>query len=858
MRRLLARDPGACPGCGAGLEHGTVWCGGCGARIDAVVSDDRPRTDPPAHTRQGGELATDSTGDGPTRRRVLAGGVAVAVAALVAAAVLRPAPPRPLLGQVGTDTGVTATAAPPAGLRVAWEQALPASSDPFGGPSSSFGPSVVVADGDRVRVDGTVVDAGSGRVVATSSWLRGDDARLSAVVRDGSLVTVDTLTGQVVDRAATSFEVPGDGDMTASLVVDRVALFSSGGTTTLLRLDGSSVATVEGQRFSFLDPVGPSPAAVPLRREDLAGDGPDQSGPGGAFFGGSERDLATLPIRLVAPTTGEEVFATGDDARIRVAQVHGDVAIVAETGGVLGEPGPTGASWQVLVLDARTGELRQRVSTSSAEPPRLVGVTDDDTVVLASRTGSEVRLATVSAQGDVAEIGTVRAAAEVGFDEPFANRAGRVAAVHGDLLIVLRDGEAVASDLDGTVRWRAAGGAEELVAGDGFVALVGASSTRLVRAGDGDIVATVPRWEGLVGPSRQALGIVDGHVGFASGDPVLHAGELRGSTWLDLTDGEETPWEQLFAPFAGEESNESLLPWRFHGTTPGEENRPAQPVVTVAESRASLQVLDVGEGLRRIQLPTPDPTTPVGDLGELAGVAPGRLAVTQYDFEAEVPDVVTHVVDVDEGTVRSLDGWAGLLLTDGTLLAVERIDGSGAGAPTLAAFDPATGDRLWTSSDVDLFGWRRHDGTELVTAERLEVSTFSLDDGTRSWTHDTSSLLADLSPVLGPDRVLVATVAGAVVALDRADGGELWRVEIGAPITSLAGAGPDTVVGTRDGLVVHLDADGRERQRIAVATGPVLGVATLGATTVAMTEQAVVGLRADGDGLGTDDAVELP
>lgn len=857
MYWLLGRDPGTCAGCDAELERAAAWCGACGARVQpASAVDDRPADrGPPGsdeHHAAEGDGEVGGGHDRPLRRRALAATVVAAVAALVAAAVLRTEPPAPVLGEVGSDTGVTATAGPPLGLRVAWEQRRSGAGGLHS--ESGLGPSTVVADDALVRVDDTVVDVDSGRVVAAASWLAAREGAVTAEVRDDALVTVDTLTGAVVDRVTAPDLLTGPAAGVAVLAGD-VAVVNTDDGVVLVRLDGSVVAATAGRHDGYLDAATADPAAVPLRAVPTAAD-EDLDLDGGAF-----RDGTMLPVRLVSTRTGEEVAASGDDARVRVAQVHGDVAILAETGGVLGEPGPSGASWQVLVLDAVTGELRQRVATSSAEPPRLVGVADDGTVVLGTRTGSQVELATVSPQGEVAGLAATRAAPDgSGSSDPFTNGVGRVAAVVGDLVVVLTDGEAVATDLTGTVRWRVGGGAEELAAGDGYVALLGAATVRVVTAADGATVTSFPRRPPRFAPTAGALGVVDGHVGIGDADGFRRAPQLGTTTWFDVIDGTPSPVADLFASDGGDGPGGAVASWQFHGTVAGAAasgptvRRP--PIVTSSEGRSSLRLLGAADGLDRIQLPTPDPTGPVGDLGTVIGVAPGRLAVTQYQFSAESEGVVTHLVDLDDGAVRSIPDWDGVLLTEGTLLAVRqgpRVDEVG-----LAGFDPVTGEQRWSSPRIDVLGHPRYDAQLLVASDPLGVTTLDLEDGTRPWRHSASSVLADLQPVLAVDRVLLATAAGEVVALDRADGTELWRTDVGAPVTALAGAGGDALVGTRDGLVVHLGADGRERQRIAVATTPVVDVATLGATTVAVTDEVVVGLRVDGDGVVTDDEVDLP
>ena len=66
------------------------------------------------------------------------------------------------------------------------------------------------------------------------------------------------------------------------------------------------------------------------------------------------------------------------------------------------------------------------------------------------------------------------------------------------------------------------------------------------------------------------------------------------------------------------------------------------------------------------------------------------------------------------------------------------------------------------------------------------------------------------------------------------------------------------VVGTVDGLVVHLDRDGAEVQRVAVSTDAVTSVAAVGETVVAVAGDVVTGLRVDGDGIVEQDEVDLP
>jgi hypothetical protein len=275
--------------------------------------------------------------------------------------------------------------------------------------------------------------------------------------------------------------------------------------------------------------------------------------------------------------------------------------------------------------------------------------------------------------------------------------------------------------------------------------------------------------------------------------------------------------------------------------------------------RDVVQLLVPGTGFRSVDLDLPDEGDVASYLSHVVGATSAHVALSTDSFEGPTAGV-THVVDravaVDRPAVH-LTGVVGIALRDDLLVGVvpdERGDWV-----AMVGHDPVTGERRWqrAAPPVDADQVDAIDDALLVRASPVRVEAVRLGDGTTAWRHEPTVALTDHT-VLGPTHVTVATIAGAVVARDRRDGTEMWRAPLGAPVTALVGAGDDVLVGTADGVVVHLDAAGVEVQRLDVGRGPVRAVAALGDTVVVVVDGAAIGLRTDGSGLAPDDEVELP
>ena len=167
-----------------------MWCGSCGAR---VVNDGDSAEDV--------EQRAEESGSGRVGGRVMrwgAVGAGLLVVAMIAlGALLRSPPPEPLLGRVGSWTGVTATGLPPTGLEPVWQRSL----DPPGSDFPRGGPGIVAGD-DLVRVGGVVLDRATGELVGASRVAASSRGRLEGRMIGGDLLVVDTLTGQVRSRQA--------------------------------------------------------------------------------------------------------------------------------------------------------------------------------------------------------------------------------------------------------------------------------------------------------------------------------------------------------------------------------------------------------------------------------------------------------------------------------------------------------------------------------------------------------------------------------------------------------------------------------------------------------------------------------
>lgn len=841
MRWLLGRGPGTCHACGADLDRGAVWCGGCGAH--AAEADAGGARDVAEHPGPG-VAPGDEQHHGSGRRRWGAVAVVVVLLALVGAGLLRTPPPEPLLGMAGNRSGLSATGGPPAALRLAWSQELAA---PDLGTWTVSGPVHVVADRDLVSVDGRVVDTADGRLVRIANRTASTATPEAVEVRDGTLVVVEALTGRVADRVA----LPADAglpDGAASARSGDVSVLSTGESgTALVRDDGTVVATLDASHLAWVDRALASPTAVPVRR-----------------VGSDDPSMAT-DVTLVALDDGRvvaELPATGQ----QVVDVVGDRALVARTSDELAGPGQT-TPWEVELRDAVSGTSRWSTALPSSEAPRLLGTLPDGTALVAGRSGRRLVVWAVDTTGEPRVLReAVSSRSELG-DRFFHGDSLTLSSVGmTDDVVVLLDGaedRLVAVDGTGELAWQApVADAWAIGVGDGHVAVLPEDSSRptqVVRAADGTTVASIPAHGAHVagGPlGMTPVALVAGHVGIAPPDNSGAGQAAVGSSlWFDLVDGDTSPGLELLAPEVDVEPGGG--DWTLHGLAPRGDTGEVEPVITRSFGRDHLQLLQDGR-FTAIDLDLPDEGEVAGYFTAPVGLAGGRLALWAESLE-QSGRPATRVVDLDTGEVTVHDGLWGLVLLEDLLVGVSL--GPDRRPSTLQGLGPATREVRWSRSleEHELLpfgGTQRSDHDLLVAADRLEVMALELAGGTTTWRYEADAELGDQA-VLAPSHVALATTDGEVLALDRSDGAVRWRTPLGHPVTAMTGAGDDLVIGTADGLVVHLDASGREVQRIAVGTGPVAGVAALGDTVVAIVDGEVVGLRRDGTGVTRQDEVPL-
>lgn len=821
--RLLARHrASSCATCGAELDATAVWCGSCGALVveDAdAAEDDRDR-------------APEVAGAEVDRRALRWGAVGtglLAVAALALGALLRSPPPEPLLGRVGSWTGVTATGLPPAGLETVWERRI----DPTGPVFVRDGPGIIAADG-LVRVGAVVFNTTTGEFVRASRIAASSRGRLEGRLMGDDLVVIDTLTGRVRSMQAVSRP---DGLCCRSVEsVGSRWLIASNRESVIIDSDGAEVARVAAGSL-FVDGAGAGAAAIPLRR-------PDQGG-------------LSAPLVLVDPSTGAVVHEF-DGGTARVAEVVGAQALVASLPGDATFDLRTPLEWEVDLIDLGTGESRSRFVLSSTEPPRLLGVTatGDAVVGILGDTAVEVfRVGTGPSPLLSVAVPDERRSADVFGQSTIRATVG----LADDVLVVLRDDEVRGIELDGDVRWRRdSGGASRIVVGDGLVALDDGPQTtrgtvRVLDATNGRPVAEFPDGidSQLLGvEDLRPLAVIEGHVGLEHGTWRVPAGSMRlsSSRWLDLRSGADTSAADLLGPYLGEGADVAIgQDWWLHGAL---------------DDGTPLLATGWNNGSPRVAGPTPEPVTVelptqagLGPYAQPIGAAADHLFVPVADNDGS--RFATHVVSWRAGGATTLPGLVGVA-TSGELLVATEGDPD-AEPHRLVGVDMATGERRWTldGPTTALDRHTRHDGELLVVADAFSVTAIRLEDGEVVWRHTATEELAQ-PVVLGNRRVLVTTTAGEVVALDRDTGDEAWRTAIGTPVADLAGAGGGAVAGTFEGHVVVLDGRGRETQRISLPDAPVHQVASLGDTVVATTGRQVVGLRADGGATPPPGEVQLP
>lgn len=791
-----------------------MWCGSCGAH---VVGDEDP-----ADPDDGDDAAV--TAPGPSSRWVALAAAVALVGAVAAVGLLRSSPPEPLLGRVGTRTGVTADGMPPAGLEVVWEHDLGEHNGafPINGPA-------IVADGDRLRVGGVVLDRSTGRLVRASPTAVVAERLRHATLTGDELVVSSTLTGQVRSRTRLDGERPEGRCCRPVVQAGDGWLLSSDRESVLVADDGTEVTRVGAVPMDFMDSADADAAAVPLRGPPL----------------GPEARLV-----LVDPFEGGVIHEV-DDGRARVAQVVGEVALLASPAtGPLAENRVN--DWTLELLDATSGVEMSRYVIASEQAPQLLGFTHDGRVVIGVRLGSEVQLHT-AARGGL----TLQTAVQVpetqharGVLMPSTVRA--TVGIDDGVLVTIDGDEVRAEEIDGAVRWRRdLGDARRLAVGDGYVALgdgpdSAGGTVRVLDLADGTSVATFPDEIDsrlLSGDGRQPLSVVDGHVGLGDGSRVSPGNALPvgSSVWLELRTGARVAAGELLEPLVGDALDEPTTDeWWLHGLLDD-----GTPLVTSGLQDSRVRVVQPGRGSTTVEVPSPGPSD---GYAELTGVSADAVAVSEHVFDdGDGARHTMHLLGLRDGHVTTEVGLLGGLLAGDLLLATDLHGAPGRGG-NLVAIDATTGRRRWSTAWArgEVRDRARFDDSLLVAGDAFGVTAVRLEDGGTAWDHVADEELAQ-PLVLAGSSVLVATTTGEVVALARESGAELWRSAVGTPVASLAGAGEGVVVGTFDGHVIVLDGTGREVQRIGlVDRRPVGAVAALGETVVATTGSRVVGLRADG------------
>ncbi len=829
LRWRPAREPVRCDACGAGLERGAAWCGGCGARTGqqtgaAAVPEvpvDTSASAPPSDRTAG------------RRRWGIAVGAIGLAAAVLAAGLARDPAPVALLGTATGAAGLSASGPPPVGLRLAWS--VPLGDGPQAVTADGL-PRVVVGD-RRVAVDGRVADLGTGRLVATvpEEMFSGDDG-VGVLLTGSDLVRFDVLEGRVLGRVPVPRVDPSGTAVVARSEGVTVLTDFSAEETVLVDDDGRELARHRGVVTPEIERAVDAPVAVNVRS-------------------GHEGDAGS---RLVALADGRVVTEV-ETGVPQVVDVVGDRALVAAavTGG-LGAPG-AGIVWGLRLVDAGDGSTVAQARVVSEIVPRLLGSFDDGAAAIVTRAGDEVtawRLAGDAVDGLV-QLRRNQLRTPMGmFDDAFFLGASAtlrsVAMVDG--VVVLHDVVAervVAVDGGGAEVWsRPTSGTVVVAADRGHVVLVaGDGRARVLDARDGTDVTTAAPLDPAPLPPWAPVALLGTDLALAPPAVVgldVSVGTVR---WIDVVTGEERSAEDVLGDLAPADESVSGN-WRLVGVDDDPLTGGTAPVVLRDLGRDVVQLLEVGEGFRTVDLDQPDGGDVASFLARVVGVADGRVALWTNSFEGQEASV-THVVDRVTEEVLHLRGVTGLALRSDLLLGVDGERGE------LLGLDPVTGAERWTAPmPWDFFATVLDDGL-LVEPGADVVAALGLDDGRAAWRHDADVLL-DGRAVLGSGSVVVAGVDGEVMALGRADGTPVWRTALDVPVTAMTGAGDHVLLGTADGLVVHLDERGREVQRIAVGSTQVRALAALGQTVVAVVDGAAVGLRTDGSGVVRRDEVDLP
>jgi len=231
------------------------------------------------------------------------------------------------------------------------------------------------------------------------------------------------------------------------------------------------------------------------------------------------------------------------------------------------------------------------------------------------------------------------------------------------------------------------------------------------------------------------------------------------------------------------------------------------------------------------------------------GSVDGRLVLGLRDEEAGAD--VLGLADPATGAVELHRGLRPLAVAGGLVLAAS--DGA------LVAFRPDSATLAWRAPadvvpDVAAGALAADDVVVLAERDGLGLRALRLADGAPAWsTALDAPLLA--GPVRVGDVVVHVGADGVVRATSLVDGRSAWSARLRA--TSLTAAGDVVVVGTADGSVVALLADGSERDRLAVGTDAVVAVAVVRSTVLVVVDGDLVGVGVDDGTLPDRDVVEL-
>lgn len=145
---------------------------------------------------------------------------------------------------------------------------------------------------------------------------------------------------------------------------------------------------------------------------------------------------------------------------------------------------------------------------------------------------------------------------------------------------------------------------------------------------------------------------------------------------------------------------------------------------------------------------------------------------------------------------------------------------------TIAAYDAATGERLW-SQEIESFSGGPGADEKLVVAGTIDGAVIALDAerGSEVWRARVSSEVIS-APVIAGDTVIVVSNDGRTHALSAVDGKQRWAVDRGVPLLSLRGNASPIVLADRvivagaNGKVSALSlSDGRQIWEQAVGVG---------------------------------------